>query len=130
MGVSKFARVFGVILLLVGILGFVPGVTSSGYLLGIFEVDIVHNIIHLLTGILALAFASGAPREFFKIFGIVYLLVAVVGIVQGDTVFGLFDVNGADHVLHVVIAVVALAVGFKKDSSMAPSAPASSGMGM
>jgi hypothetical protein len=120
MGVSKFARVFGVILLIVGILGFVPGATTDGHLLGIFHVDTVHNIIHILTGILALMFATSAPRTFFKVFGVVYLLVTIIGFVQGDTVLGLFVINGADNILHLVISIVALAVGFKKDSSPAP----------
>lgn len=116
MDTSKLAKWFGVVMLAVGVLGFVPGVTSNGHLLGIFEVDMLHNVIHLLTGVLALMFASSAPKTFFKVFGVVYLVVTVAGFVQGSTVLGLIGVNMADNLLHLVIAVLALMVGFKRDS--------------
>lgn len=108
------AMVFGVVFLLVGILGFVPGITSSGKLLGIFEVDTLHNIIHLLSGVLALGLGSmgGSYGKMYLVgFGAVYALVAVVGLVQGDTVLGLIDVNAADNILHVVLAVALLGAG-------------------
>ena len=121
------AKIFGIVLLVVGILGFVPGITSNGMLLGIFEVSPLHNVIHLLTGIIALVVAKkgeSAVRTFFKVFGVVYLLVLIIGVVQGNTVLGLFGVNMADHLLHLVIAVLALWYGFKGGSSMAmPEAP-------
>ena len=110
----RVAKLFGVVFLLVGILGFIPGITSNGHLLGIFEVDALHNIIHLLSGILAFAMGgsvSGA-RNYFRIFGVVYAVVTVVGFLQGDTVLGLIGVNMADHILHLIIAVVALWFGF------------------
>lgn len=112
---TKFAQWFGVIFLVIGILGFVPGITTNGHLLGIFEVDAMHNIIHVLTGILALAFAKSSPRGFFKVFGIVYLLVTIIGFAHGHSVVGLFGVNAADNVLHLLVAVIALSVGFKKN---------------
>ena len=116
MNASKLAKWFGIILLVIGVLGFVPGITSDGSLLGIFEVDALHNVIHLVSGLLALVFAASAPKTFFKVFGVVYLLLALVGFVQGDTVLGLVGVNMADNVLHLVLGVVALLVGFKKDT--------------
>ena len=58
MNVRTLAKVFGVVFVLVGILGFVPGITSGGHLLGIFEVDTTHNIIHLISGILAFVAVS------------------------------------------------------------------------
>lgn len=127
--VNTFAWVFGIVLVLVGVLGYVPGVVNDGgMLLGIFEVDTMHNIIHLATGVLAiLAVMMGYARRYFQVFGVVYALVAVVGFVQGDTVLGLIGVNMADNVLHVVIAAAALWVGFgmKEQSAMAgmPSQP-------
>lgn len=116
------AKIFGIVLVVIGVLGFVPGITSNGMLLGIFQVDALHNIIHLLTGIIALVVmkkGESAVRTFFKVFGIVYLVVLVVGVLQGDTVLGLFGVNMADHLLHLVIAVVALWYGFKGPRGMA-----------
>ena len=120
--IQKLGWVFGIVFLAVGILGYVPGVTTDGMLLGIFMVDGLHNIIHLLSGIIAILAVLGSgqyARLYFKVFGIVYALVTVIGFVQGDTVLGLIMVNMADNVLHLVIAVVALWVGFgMKDSSM------------
>ena len=121
--------IFGIILVLVGVLGFVPGVTTDGMLLGIFMVDGVHSAIHILTGVAALAAAWGmySTRLFFQVFGVVYALVAVVGFVMGGSIFGLFMTNMADHVLHLVLAVAFLYVGFMaKDSPMVASP---SGMG-
>lgn len=112
--VQKLARIFGIVFVAVGVLGFIPGITSNGHLLGIFEVDMLHNIIHLLSGIVAFAVAGSAKNAtlYFKIFGVVYAVVAVVGLVQGDTVLGLISTNMADHVLHVVLAAALLYVGF------------------
>jgi hypothetical protein len=117
--IKKLAWVFAIVLTLVGILGFVPGITSEGNLLGIFEVDTLHNIIHLVSGLVflfAVRKSTEAAKTVFKVFGIVYGLVAVVGLIQGDSVLGLITVNAADHVLHVVIAIVALWLGFKKEA--------------
>ncbi len=114
MNLSQFVKWFGIVLLAVGALGFVPGVTADGRLLGVFEVDALHNVIHLLTGALALVFAAKSPKTFLQVFGVVYLLVAVLGLVQGGDILGLMTVNGADNVLHIVIAALALYYGFKK----------------
>lgn len=117
--IRKLAWIFAIVLTLIGILGFVPGVTTDGNLLGVFEVDPTHNIIHLVSGLVflfAIMKSTEAAKTVFKVFGIVYGLVAVIGLVQGDSVLGLMAVNAADHVLHVVIAVVALWLGFKKEA--------------
>lgn len=117
--IKKLAWVFAVVLTLIGILGFVPGVTTDGNLLGVFEVDPTHNIIHLISGLVflfAVLKSVEAAKIAFKILGIVYGLVAVIGLVQGDSVLGLIAVNAADHVLHVVIAIVSLWLGFKKEA--------------
>lgn len=120
------ANVFGAVFVLIGILGFVPGITTDGSLLGIFDVSPIHNVIHLLSGVAALALASkgeSGSRTYFQVFGVVYALVTLVGFVQGDTVLGLIGVNFADNVLHLVIAVTALYLGFGYKSSGAPAAP-------
>ena len=126
MTTQNLAWVFGVVFLVVGIAGFVPGLTTDGVLLGIFQVDTLHNIIHLLSGAAAvLAALSGAyARLYFQVFGVVYALVTVVGFWQGSTVLGLIDINMADNALHLVLAAASLWIGFgMKDSSgsMAPS---------
>ena len=118
MNLRTLARVFGIVFVVIGILGFVPGITSDGHLLGIFEVDTVHNVIHLLSGIVALVLSStdAKARMYFKVFGVVYALVTVLGFVMGGDILGLFHANMADNVLHLVIAAVALWAGFGMSS--------------
>lgn len=111
---KKLAIIWGVLFLAAGILGFVPAAVTDHKLLGLFHVDTMHNIIHILSGLIAFA-ASGAEktsRLYFVGFGWVYALVAVVGFIQGDTVLGLFHVNSADNWLHVFFAVLLLGIGY------------------
>lgn len=112
------ALVIGIVLTLVGILGFfVSSSMARGSLLG-FDVDLVHNLIHLVTGLIALAAVfSGWSRRFNQIFGIIYIVLGLVGLIYPALYFnglllGLTHVNAADHVLHLVIGIVAAAVGF------------------
>jgi hypothetical protein len=114
---KRAAILFGVVFLAVGVLGFVPGATNEHQmLLGIFHVNAAHNVVHLLSG--AAAFACGlssaaASRWYFRIFGIVYALVAILGFVQGEgLLLGLISNNMPDVWLHVVISAAALALGF------------------
>jgi hypothetical protein len=108
--------VLGVVFILVGILGFV-----NNPVLGIFSVNALHNVIHLVSGILALVFAfksAEAARKFALVFGLVYALVAVLGFVAPDFMSNLLMTNTADHWLHVVLAVVLIWVGTMKSNSM------------
>lgn len=111
---KKAALVFGVVLTAVGLLGFVPALTPNGYLLGIFETNGLHNIIHLLSGIAALVASQSEAyaSTYFKVFGVVYAVVMVVGFLQGDTVLGIIPVNLADNLLHLAIAGSTLYLGF------------------
>ncbi len=119
MSASKLTKWLGIIFLAIGVLGFVPGITSGGMLLGIFSVDTMHNLVHVITGILALVFATSSPKMFLKIFGIVYLIIAILGFVStGGVVLGMM-MNMADNLLHVVVALVSLMFGFKKEGMMA-----------
>jgi hypothetical protein len=105
--------VIGVVFILAGLLGFV-----NDPILGILDVDAIHNIIHIATGVLALVFASQGEaqgRRFFLIFGIVYALVTILGFITGDgKVLGLFVVNMADNVFHLLVTIVFLVIGLKK----------------
>ena len=114
---KTMAVLFGVVFLVVGILGFVPAVTKNEMLLGIFHVNTAHNAVHLLSGAVALfcgMSSVGASRIYFKIFGLVYAAVAVLGFLNpGDTMLlGLISNNTADTWLHVGIAAVSLIIGF------------------
>jgi uncharacterized protein DUF4383 len=119
--VKTAAVLFGVVFLLVGILGFVPAVTKDQMLLGIFHVNAAHNCVHLLSGVVALfagMTSAGAARWYFRIFGLVYGLVAVMGFVMGDgMLLGLISNNTADTWLHVGIAAVSLILGFMPASA-------------
>lgn len=110
------SKIFGFVLLAIGIMGFIPTFTPDNHLLGIFHVDPLHNAIHLLSGAAALwaGYTSRhASRMYFQIFGVIYGLVAVLGIVSGDEdIVGLVANNTADIWLHVVIAGSALFLGF------------------
>lgn len=100
----------GLVFVAIGLLGFV-----NDPLLGLFEVDTVHNVVHLLSGIVAIiAVSSGESyaRLYLIVFGIVYALVTVLGFVKGGDILGLFTVNQADNYLHAAIALVCLTVGF------------------
>lgn len=110
-----YAQVLGAVLTLVGILGFVPALTPSHNLLGIFAVDPIHNVIHLASGLVGLAVGFGAAQYskwYAGVFGAVYALVTVVGFVQSTTVLGLITVNPADNFLHAAIAAASLIVAF------------------
>ena len=119
--VKTAAVLFGVVFLLVGILGFVPAVTKDQMLLGIFHVNAAHNCVHLLSGVVALfagMTSAGAARWYFRIFGLVYGLVAVMGFFVGDgMLLGLISNNAAVTWLHVGIAAVSLILGFMPASA-------------
>ena len=102
--------VLGSVLVLVGILGFV----MPSPLLGLFEVNTLHNIIHLASGgitVLAATQGVGAMRTWGRLFGLIYLAVAIAGFVTPD-LFGLMHVNTPDNMLHIALALVFLYVGF------------------
>jgi len=119
---------FGIILLAIGILGFIPGVSTgysgTGLLLGIFAINPLHNVIHILTGVVALAavyYAGGAyVRWYGLVFGIVYAVVTLVGLLQilfiDGQFLGVVPINGADNVLHLAITATTLAVYFLSSS--------------
>jgi hypothetical protein len=124
--VQKAAAAVGAVFLLVGILGFVPGITSDygsmefaghqsdAMLLGIFEVSILHNIVHLLFGVAGLAMArswSGA-KNYLIGGGAIYLVLWIYGLLVGDRSAANFvPVNTADDWLHFVLGVGMIGLG-------------------
>ncbi len=112
--------VLGVVFLAVGALGF-----FQDPILGLFDVDLEHNIVHLVTGAVLLAVPGAAAL---RVLGVVYLVVTVLGFVMGPgELLGLVSVNGHDNWLHLALTVVLLAASMAKGSaaqSVAPSAPA------
>jgi hypothetical protein len=100
----------GVVLALVGIVGFFTNNVAG------FTVNLLHSLVHLVSGAagIALALMDGGKnaRQFNKWFGVVYLLVAVLGFVAPSMMADLLDINMADNWLHVVLGVVFGAVGW------------------
>lgn len=123
---KRAAIIFGAMFVLVAIFGFIPDFTQpapdglGGLLFGIFAVNGMHNFVHLISGIAALfvGFRSeAASRACFRIFGVIYALVALVGLFVGRGVLLGLAHNTADVVLHAIIAVAALYLGFAAKAS-------------
>ncbi len=121
-------------MLLAGIIGFFyePEFTSDESVresvFGILDVNGWHNVVHLATGALALAFA-GSPtgaRGYALFFGVTYLLVATLGFAygNGDSIFKLIPVNTEDNVLHALIGVAGLGAGMATPAEPAPTTAA------
>ncbi len=120
------AAAVGAVFVLVGILGFVPGVTtnvedmqfagheSNSELLGIFHVSVLHNLVHLLFGLLGLVLARTASgAKWFLIGGgLTYAVVAIYGFVIDKTSDANFlPLNDADDWLHTVLALGMIGLG-------------------
>ena len=120
------ATIFGAVYLLVGLLGFaVTGgvgfiATDGGLLLGIFEVNPLHNIAHLLIGAALLAtglISARAAKTTNITVGAVYLLLGIVGFFLVGTALNILALNTFDHFLHLASAIVLLGVGLAADRS-------------
>ena len=118
------AVIFGAVYLLVGLLGFaVTGgvgfiATDGGLLLGIFEVNPLHNIAHLLIGAALLIAGLSSVRAAKGVnvtIGAVYLLLGIVGFFLVGTAANILALNTADHFLHLASAIVLLGVGLGAD---------------
>lgn len=122
--VQNIARRVGIVFLLVGIAGFIPGVTTNLYdglefagddgtaeLLGLFQVSVLHNIVHGLFGIagLALAATANGARTYLIGGGAIYLVLFLLGIVGGGD---WIPVNDADNWLHLGLGVGMVALGY------------------
>jgi hypothetical protein len=127
MNIHLFARVFGAVFLIVGIGGFIPGLTqphehpdlavtaASGMELGLFPVNVLHNLVHIAFGVWGLAVASrvDAARLYARVVAISYALLTILGLIPAtNTVFGLVPIYGHDVWLHALLAAVAAYFGF------------------
>ena len=116
---------FGVTFILAGLLGFVPNPIVAPD--GIFAVNAMHNLVHILTGAAFLAggYLGYAPQTVIGI-AVAYVAVTVLGfLTPGDTLLGLVHINVADRWLHAALAAVILAAGYvATDDRNAPVAKA------
>ncbi len=125
----RFALVVGIIYLVIGIAGFIPGLVQgqdypdlavdagSGALLGLFPVNVVHHLVHLLVGVLGIAAyrAFDSARLYARGLAIVYGVLAVMGLISAanlHTMFGLTPLFSHDVWLHAGTAVIAAYFGW------------------
>lgn len=103
---------FGVTFVLVGLLGFVPNPIVAPE--GIFAVNAMHNLVHVLTGLAFLAGGTlGHGRNTLIGIGVAYVAVTILGfLTSGNMLLGLIQINAADRWLHAMLAAVILAAGF------------------
>ena len=124
--VQTTALLYGAVFLLVGIAGFIPGITSNydslqfaghhseALLMGLFQVSILHNVVHLLYGLAGLAMARSASgaRNYLRWGGAVYLVLWLYGLLVGQQSQANFvPLNTADDWLHFVLGVGMIALG-------------------
>jgi hypothetical protein len=125
--VQTAALLVGAVFLLVGLLGFVPGITtgsgsialygheSKAMLLGIFQVSVLHNVVHLLYGVAGLAMARSAPaaRSYLLWGGVVYIVLWLYGLLIDKTSEANFvPLNAADDWLHLVLGAGMVGLSF------------------
>ena len=132
--VQSLAALVGLVFLLVGILGFIPGITShysdlafaghdsSAKLLGIFQTSVLHNIVHIAFGVgILMAKTPEGARTYLIGGGIAYLAVWLIGVIGG---LDWLPVNAADNWLHIVLGVGMIALGFVTGREVQRTAPA------
>jgi hypothetical protein len=129
MSTRTFALLFGIVFLAIGVAGFIPGITTPphpghpdlavdanyGQVFGMFPINILHNIVHILFGLWGLmAYRSlGASKGYAKAVAIIYAVLTVAGIVPGlNTMFGLVPLFGNDIWLHALLALVGAYFGW------------------
>lgn len=124
--IQKAALVYGIVFLIVGIGGFIPGLTtgidtlqfaghgSEAMLLGVFQVSILHNLVHVLYGVVGVAVARsfGASKQYLIWGGAVYAVLWLYGLlVPHDHGANFVPLNTADNWLHFALAVTMIALG-------------------
>lgn len=124
--VQQAALLVGVVFLLVGVLGFVPGITtdydtlefaehdSGAKLFGVFQVSVLHNLVHVAFGLagLAMARSASAARSFLVVGGVIYLALWLYGLfIDHDSAANFIPVNTADNWLHFALGVGMVALG-------------------
>ena len=129
MSTRLFALVFGIVFLLAGASGFIPGMlhpvpagapplvvaTGYGFVMGLLPVNVLHNLVHVLFGILGLVAYAGmvAPRVYAQIVAVSYGLLVILGLLPAThTLFGFVPIYGNDVWLHLALGAVAAYFGF------------------
>ena len=104
---KTIAKILGVVLLLVGVLGFTHLLDSLGA-----HLSPIHNLIHIISGVISLYFglagSFGGAKAFCTIFGLVYLALGIIGLVKGDLVIGPLMLGKVDHGIHLIVGAAYL----------------------
>lgn len=124
--VQLTALTFAIVFVVIGVLGFIPGITtdfaalgmagheSQAMLFGVFQVSVLHNVVHLALGLVGLWFA-GFPRTaagYLVWGGVIYAVIWVYGLFVGqDSTANFVPLNQADNWLHLVLAVAMIVLG-------------------
>lgn len=128
--VQRIAQIFSIGFLVFAVIGFFQAGASmeadpahAPRLLGLFPVNVLHNVVHLLFGVwglLAARTVNGAV-SYARTSGIIYLVLAVLGLIAPST-FGLIPIGGNDIWLHVVLGLGLAAAGFTPAATTTPGA--------
>jgi hypothetical protein len=121
----------GLALLLAGVLGFISdssfdtGSNVQGDDFIGFEVNAIHNLVHVASGVVLLAaFPNRAAAKAVALgFGLVYAVVALIGLIDGSDVIGLIPVNAADNILHIALAALGIATALASRGDERPAEP-------
>ena len=139
MSTRIFALVFGIVFVLAGASGFIPGLlhpvpagappltvaSGYGFILGLLPVNILHNLVHVLFGVLGIIAFAGvfSPRLYAQIVAISYGLLVILGFLPAtNTLFGLVPIYGNDIWLHLVLGAIAAYFGFRHEGEIIPDA--------
>ena len=118
MSVQKITLAFGIVYVLIGVLGFVPGITSNGLLLGIFAVNTLHNIAHLALGAaLIYGGTSSAYPAVNKALAVVFLVLVAASFIA--PILEQLPLNAADTVLHLASALLTGYLGYVAKPTLA-----------
>jgi len=116
--VQMVALLFGAIYLAAGVLGFLPFLGGSvtmtnSKLLGLFNINLLHNLVHIVIGIAGLAAAASLAnsRRFCQVVGVILMLLGVLGVFVANPL-GLLYIGGLDIALHLVTGAVLAYFGF------------------
>ena len=115
---KRFALMLGGVLLVVGMAGWLTG--GHDHELVVFGINMAHNMVHVLSGALAIAasFAGERPAKLYcAIFGAIYALVGIAGLLNISAAVDLLNLNLADNVLHLGIAAGCLLAAKKSTAS-------------
>jgi hypothetical protein len=138
MTIRTFALIYGLVFTLAGIAGFVPALVTphegaghalaieqgAGDLLGLFPVNVLHNLVHIAFGVWGLAVYRNdrAAIGYARSVAVIYAVFVIMGFIPGlDTVFGLVPLHGNDLWLHAALAAVAAYFGFMWHEDPAPT---------